>query len=76
MVETEKATQLLKEKYAHAKELEKLTQDQVNALKATLQAESWQRTIVNYAIGFIFGVASSFVASVLYTKWRQRKALE
>ena len=61
MVETEKATQLINERYAQAKELEKLTQDQVNAIRATLQAESWQRTIFNYAMGFVLGVASSFV---------------
>ena len=76
MVETEKATQLINERYAQAKELEKLTQDQVNAIRATLQAESWQRTIFNYAMGFVLGVASSFVASVLYSRWRQIKALE
>jgi hypothetical protein len=76
MVDTEGATKLLNEKYAKAKELEKLTQEQVNALKETLQAENWYRTILNYAIGFFFGVGSSFVASVLYGRWRQRRALE
>jgi len=76
MVETEKATQLLKQKYTQAKELEKLTQDQVNALKATLQAESWHRTIFNWAMGFILGVASSFLGGVFYARWRQSKALE
>lgn len=76
MVETEKATQFLKEKYTQAKELEKLTQDQVSALKATLQTENWHRTIFNYAMGFILGIASSLVASVFYSKWHQRKALE
>jgi hypothetical protein len=76
MVATETATQQLNEKYAKAKELGKLTQAQVDALKATLQAESWHRTLFTSAMGFILGIASSFVASVLYTKWRQREALK
>jgi DNA-binding transcriptional regulator YbjK len=76
MVATETATQQLNEKYVKAKELEKLTQVQIDALKATLQTESWHRTLFTSAMGFILGIASSFVASVLYTKWGQREALK
>lgn len=76
MVETEKTTQLINQRYTQAKELEKLTQTQVDALRVTLQAQNWHRTLFNYAMGFILGIASSFVASVLFAKWRQRRALE
>lgn len=76
MAETEKATQIINEKHAKAKELEKLTEAQLEALKSTLQAENWRRTFFNYALGFLFGVASSFVASVLHAKWQQRQALK
>jgi len=76
MAETEKATQIINEKNNKAKELEKLTEFQLDALKNTLQAESWQRTLFNYLLGFIFGIASSFIASVMHAKWIQRKALK
>ena len=76
MVEKEKTTQIINERYAQAKELEKLTQIQLDALRITLQAQNWHRTLFNYAMGFILGIASSFVASVLFAKWRQRRALE
>ena len=76
MAETEKATQIINEKHAKAKELEKLTAAQLEALKGTLQAENWRRTFFNYVLGFLFGVASSFVASVLHAKWLQRQALK
>jgi hypothetical protein len=76
MVEKEKTTQIINERYAQAKELEKLTQTQLDALRVTLQAQNWHRTLFNYAMGFILGIASSFVASVLFAKWRQRRALE
>ncbi len=75
MIETEKATKVINEKHAKAKELEKLTEVQLETLRNTLQTESWRHTIINYALGFLLGIASSFLASVLYAKWQQRKAL-
>jgi hypothetical protein len=76
MVDTQEATEIINRKYAQAKELEKLTDVQLAALKATLQTQSWQRTVLNYAMGCVLGVASSFAASILYARWRQRKSLE
>lgn len=76
MTETERATALINQKYTQAQELEKLTDKQILALQATLQTQSWHRTILNYVLGFIFGVASSFVSSVLYSRWQQRKSIE
>jgi len=76
MIDKQKATDLINKKYTQAKELEKLTDAQLFALQATLQAHSWRRTIFNYAMGFVLGVASSFLGSVLYSRWKQRRALE
>jgi Holliday junction resolvase len=75
MEETQKATVTINQKYAEAKELEKLTAAQLAALQATLQVRDWKWTILNYVLGFVFGVASSLVASVLYSRWIQRRAL-
>jgi hypothetical protein len=76
MVDTQEATRIINRKYAQAKELEKLTDVQLAALKTTLQTQSWQSVVFNYAMGCVLGIASSFVASVLYARWRQRKSLE
>lgn len=75
MGETQKATVAINQKYAEAKELEKLTAAQLAALQATLQVRDWKWTILNYVLGFVFGVASSLVATVLYSRWKQRRAL-
>lgn len=76
MEDTQKATSVINQKYADAKELEKLTAAQLSALQTTLQGQNWRWTVLNYVFGFILGVASSLVASVLYARWQQRKALE
>ncbi|MGO8837297.1 MAG: restriction endonuclease [Limisphaerales bacterium] len=76
MVATETATRELNKKYAEAKELEKLTDVQLQALKETLQSEKWWRTAMNYVIGFVLGVASSMIASVILDRWKQRRMLQ
>ena len=76
MQATQKATEIINEKHAQAKELEKLTSAQLAALQETLQTRNWKWTALNYVLGFVLGVASSLVASVLYARWRQRKAIE
>lgn len=76
MEETRNATAAINRKYKEAKELEKLTDAQISALQATLKVRSWKRTILDYILGFILGVASSFGATILYDQWKQWKALE
>lgn len=75
MVDTERAVEAIKEEHAKAKELEKLTEAQFDAVKAALRSRSWQQTVLNYVLGFILGAASSLTASVIYSRWKQRRAL-
>lgn len=75
MVETEKATKAIEQEYAKAKELEKLTEEQYEAVKKALRSKSWHRTVFDYVLGFIFGIAASLIASVIYSKIRQHRAL-
>ncbi len=75
MVDTERAVQAIKEEHAKAKELEKLPETQYDAVKAALRSRSWQQTVLNYVLGFILGAASSLTASVIYSRWKQRRAL-
>jgi hypothetical protein len=76
MEETRKTTAVINQRYTEAKELEKLTTAQLAGLQATLQVTNWKTTILNYVLGFVLGIASSFVASVLHARWKQRKAFE
>ena len=75
MLETEKAAKIIEQEYAKAKELEKLTQEQFEAVKSALRSQSWQKTALNYGLGFVLGIASSLIASVIYSRFRQQRAL-
>ena len=75
MVETEKEAKAIKQKYEKAKELEKLTEEQYEIVKTALRSKSWQRTVIDYLLGFILGLAASLIASVIYSKIRQHRAL-
>lgn len=76
MVETEKAAKVIEQEYAKAKELEKLTQEQFEAVKSALWSQAWQKTALNYGLGFVLGIASSLIASVIYARIRQNRALK
>jgi hypothetical protein len=76
MVATERATKEINEHYAKAKELQKLTDDQIEVLKQTLQTERWWKTLMNYGIGFVLGTAASLLAGILHARWKHRKALK
>jgi hypothetical protein len=75
MVETEKAAKAIEQEYAKAKELEKLTEEQFEAVKTALRSQSWQKMAFNYGLGFVLGVAASLIANVIYSRIRQRRAL-
>ncbi|MBW2663411.1 MAG: restriction endonuclease [Deltaproteobacteria bacterium] len=75
MVETEKVTKAIEQEYAKAKELEKLTEEQYEVVKKALRSKSWLRTIFDYLLGSILGIAASLIASVIYSKNRQHRAL-
>lgn len=76
MQNTQKATAMINDNYAKAKELEKLTDVQLAAIQSAVLRPDWKKTFLNYTMGFILGVASSVVGNVLYSKSKQRKALE
>jgi len=75
MVETEKAARTIEQEYAKAKELEKLTAEQYEALKKALLSQSWQKTAIDYGLGFLLGIAASLIANVIYSRVRQHRAL-
>jgi len=76
MVATQNATSEINKKYVEAKELEKLTDAQVQALKQTLQSEKLSKTLLNIFLGFILGFASSLLANYISARWKQNKELQ
>ena len=76
MVATETSIAIINKKYTEAKELEKLTDGQLQALKESIQSEKWWKTAMNSIIGFILEVLPSVIASVIYDRWKQKRALQ
>jgi len=76
MVKTEEEARLIKQEYEQAKALEKFTDEQYRAARSALSAHSWKTTALNYVLGFILGIASSLIASVIHSKLQQQKALQ
>ena len=75
MVETDEASRLITEKYEKAKKLEKLTNDQLEAVRLALESERWKRDIFTLLMGFLLGIGSSFIGSILYSSWKQKRAV-
>jgi hypothetical protein len=75
MAQTERATRAIEEEYEKAKQLQQLTDEQFSAVKSALEKTSWQKTLLDYFLGFLLGVAGSLTASVIYSRAKQRRAL-
>jgi len=76
MVKTQEAKAVIEKEYAKAKELEKLTEQQLESVKEAIRTQSWQEMILQNVLSFILGIASSVVATIGISKYKQRKALE
>jgi Holliday junction resolvase len=75
MEDTRLAKAAIEADYEKARELEKLTDAQLDSIKLALSSQGWWQTSLNYVFGFILGVASSLVASVIYERWQQWRAI-
>ena len=75
LVETEKATEAIEAEYEQAKELQQLSDEQFVAVKTALQQQSWRKTAIDYLLGFVLGVGGSLTASVIYSRFKQRRSI-
>lgn len=64
----QRAKQLLEQEYAQAQELQKVSAEQLAAVRHAMQQQSWTELARSHALSFLFGVASSLLASLI---WRQ-----
>ena len=75
MAQKERATRAIEEEYEKAKQLQQLTDEQFSAVKSALEKKSWKKTLLDYFLGFVLGVAGSLTASVIYSRAKQKRAL-
>jgi Holliday junction resolvase len=75
MIQTEKAAALIKSEYEDAKQLQQLTDEQFAAVRSALEKSSWQKTLLDSALGFFLGVGSSLAANVIQTRVKQKRVL-
>jgi len=66
MIATKQAKDKIEEEYSQAKELEKLTNRQIEAISLAVNKRTKTDVIIDYFWGFVLGVASSLVASYIY----------
>lgn len=77
MAETERARLAIIQEYTKAKELEKLTNAQLAAVRDAVRQRSWKQVILENAWAFLLGFASSIFASLgweKYTRWRSQSS--
>jgi hypothetical protein len=75
MKNTQKASQIIKEEYERAQVLKTLTNEQIKAVNMAVTNKGWISTLWNYAIGFILGIASSYIASLISDWLKKRRQL-
>lgn len=77
MAETERARVAIMLEYSKAKELEKLTDEQMAAVKNAVKHQTWREWLADYLSAFLLGVASSIIATLLwekFTRWRSQRS--
>ncbi|MFC2079496.1 restriction endonuclease [Candidatus Bipolaricaulota bacterium] len=75
MMTTQLAIEEIQQEYELAQELEQVAETKLEAIKSLLRSRTWQDMALNYAIGFVLGIAASLTASVIFARWRQRRVL-
>ncbi|PKL00051.1 MAG: hypothetical protein CVV56_08025 [Tenericutes bacterium HGW-Tenericutes-1] len=75
MIQMEIESQLIKEEYDSAKELEKITDDEIKAITYALNKKSFWQVIIQTIPGFLIGIASSVIGSIFYEAYKKRRQL-
>ncbi len=76
LIETEKQTRLINEKYKKTKELEALSDEQFEAVRSVLvETKKWKERLFDWGIGLLLGISGSLIASLIINKFKQRKAI-
>jgi tRNA splicing endonuclease len=65
----------IKKEYEEALKLKEVTAEQLAHIKIAVSAQSSSDTLLNYFLGFILGVASSILATIITDRWKAKRAL-
>lgn len=76
MVKTQEAKLVIEKEYENAKELEKLTRQQLESIKSVIKTKSLKESLWEYFLSFVIGAASSLIVSIGFSKYKQRKTLK
>jgi len=76
MIETEVQNKRITLEYEKLKGVEDLIGKRKEELSSIVNYKSWQTRIWEFLFGTFFGIVTSIFSSILYDKWKQRKALK
>jgi hypothetical protein len=76
MIATEMKNREITEEYEKLKGVEAIIKEKKESLDSILNYKPWYKIVIDYIIGFLLGVFTSIIGSIVYDKWRLRKSLE
>jgi hypothetical protein len=76
MIKTEIEKTRIIEEYEKVKGLEDVINEKKESLNLVLNYQPWYKKLLDYFLGVLTGIFTSIIASILYEKWRQQKALK
>ena len=75
MKDTKSAMEEIEKEYARTQELKNMTGEEVQALRAVLEARRPWVTVFGYFLSFVLGIASSVIATIFYDRLKTRRRL-
>lgn len=78
MKETQVESQVIQKEYEKSQVLKELTEKQMSAVRSAIgnTKAPWWSKILDYVVGFAFGVGGSIVASFIYDKIKRNRELD
>ncbi len=73
LIATEQAKIKIEEEYKKVKELEKLTENQIEAISLAVNKRTTKDIIKDIVLGFVLGVITSLLGNVIYGLLKRRK---
>ena len=76
MIEMNKKNILVQEEYLKMQEIKKVIDNDKETLNNIITYEPWYNKIITFISGLVTGIATSFIASILFEKYKRYKELK
>lgn len=76
MIQTELENKRILEEYEKVQGVEELINEKKEFLNIVLNYQPWYKKFLSYFLGLITGVFTSIIGSILFEKWKLKRALE